>query len=204
MELKAVKIKFENRNFWVRSEFIDNYDFNDAYLSYYKSFIKTNLLKFGKHRDLYVSDLVDLSSYLELFDDDIFTEMSDLLSQKRGLIVKSSVILYMEDRYENFPDIKIIEIFDNILKNKNARLLKNQVLLSFIKCCPLRKDELLKQLILSIKKTKDWRSVHKILFNLNMYIVDENHREMVVDTIRKSAKKNDFGEGVQQLIEKYA
>lgn len=36
---EEIKKKFENKDYFIRSNFIDEYDFNDDFIDYYKSFI---------------------------------------------------------------------------------------------------------------------------------------------------------------------
>jgi hypothetical protein len=74
-------------------------------------------------------------------------------------------------------------------------------LLNLLKYSDLDKDYYCNELILSIQKTQDWRSIHRTLDCLNDQISPDFSYQLV-QTVKKLHEQKDFGLGVTQLLER--
>jgi hypothetical protein len=198
MEFNEIKEKFENKNYLIRHKFIEEYNFKDDFLDYYKQFIKQNINQIKDK--VYLSDLIDFSSYLELFEDDIFDKIVTLLFEKRHLVVKLSAVLYLEDAFDEGKKEQVLEVFDNLLKTRIPRFLRNQILISLLQLDISNKIEIRELLSQSLIKTNNVNSIYRILNLINDFNISNSERKTIIHEIAKLHKKKDFGKGVNALL----
>lgn len=198
MELEEIKKQFEHKDFFVRSEFINKYHFEDEYRDYYYNFIKQNILLIKQ--SLYLSDLIDLANKLDFFDELLFLDVLKLFSFN-ALVVKLSVIAYIESKFLYENNRKGLEkIFLLLLQQRLRKIVRNDILLSLVEYAIDNNDLYLNMLLSSLKGTKDWRSIYKTLNGLDGRDIEIGVRKKIVDTISVLHKKNSYGEGIEKLI----
>jgi hypothetical protein len=200
MDFQTIRKKFEAKEYFARMDFIDNYDFKDDYHEYYRKFIFDAILKVKD--GLYLSDLIELANHLDFFDMEMCVRIQNLLFQKQALVVKICVIDYLEMWLRHSNDFNAFEsLFKPLLLTKLHELLRNQILLNLLKYSNLEKEYYFEQLISSIEKTEDWRSIHRTLDCLN-HQVSPHFSSRLVQIVRNLHEQKDFGEGVTQLLER--
>src|SRR3954470_21418701 len=95
MEKSFIEIKqlFQNKSYLVRGEFINEYDFDDDYYEYYRQFI---LNAKGVRDHLYLSDLIDLSGWLGIYDEPLQARWFSYLFKPNHYVVKLAVLDYFK------------------------------------------------------------------------------------------------------------
>ena len=197
MSLEEIKSKFENKSYFIRGEFIYNYDFQDDYFEYYRSFILNFNYKI-KNSD-YVSDIIDLARYLCIFEDTLYNVYMHYLNKPFHTLSKLSIIDYAECRNKEFNDVNLEYSLRLLLHKRNNIILKNQLLVSLF-IISEEKDYYFRALLKSLSKTNDWRSIYRVLRDDDFFLLQGKYQERVLAHIIKLHTKKDFGNGVSQLI----
>lgn len=193
-----IKEKFENKSHIYRSDFIDEYDFDDDYKEYYKTFIlriNGNIKNYN-----YLSDLIDLSAYLSFFDDEIYNKWVKYLFEKKHLVVKIAVLDYLMDSDTFYQDISLFNKLKIYLQSKIPMILRNQILLNLISFNDLNNETYILLLKKSILKTKDWRSIYRIcrVINNNNRL---NHLKIsIFPMIKMLNEKYNFSSDIDKMI----
>lgn len=195
--LEDVKALFENRSYAVRSEFINDYDFNDEYFDYYKSFI----LDANNIKDIfYLSDLIDLSGWLKIYDLTLQNRWLNCLLKPSHYLVKLAVLDYFKFCNKEVASPSYETSLKQLLKRNSSTIVKNQILFNLL-IFNLHESELYKDALkLSLSKTKDWRSIYRTLSDLKEIEINHNYRIELLELIKQLHRKNNFGEGVERLL----
>lgn len=195
--LEEIKILFENRSYDVRSDFINEYDFEDEYLDYYRQFI-INARNIKDH--LYLSDLIDLAGTLGFYEKELRDRYYSYLFDKRHYLVKIAVLDYFNYcRLELLPSSYENDL--NLLSHKNViSLVKTQLLFNLIRLNSDRKEIYKEHLKKSLNNSNDWRAFYRILMNIKQVKIDNTDKIIIYDHIRIMSLKKDLGEGTEILL----
>ncbi|MBL7813767.1 MAG: hypothetical protein JNL70_02090 [Saprospiraceae bacterium] len=196
LSLEEVKKYFEHKNYFIRGDFIDEYDFEDDYIDYYKNFIFS--FNYNKKSFNYVSDIIDLAAYFELFDEDLYIKYKGMLSGSFHFVIKLSIINYIEHRFSVVSDFSLEAFFLQMLNRKNHVLVKNQILVSLFFLT--KKEQYFNLLLLSLNKTDDWRSIYRTLNHFVHYPIEKEPLRILLDNIRNKHSEKNFGKGVTDLL----
>ncbi len=199
--LDEIKASFQHKNYGLRSDFIEEYDFQDNYRDYYHDFIlKQDQIK----NPIYLSDLIDLAAALEFQDETLIKRYRMYLLNRQHYIVKLAVL----DYFFEIPDImkvysKYEEELNKLLKGKLFAVLRNQILINLIKIASdQNRDYYLTLLYNSLKQMHDWRSIYRTLLFCS-YDELKKEKDNVFRLIQKLHEEKDFGQGVENLLKKY-
>jgi hypothetical protein len=196
LTLEQIKKQFEHRDFFYRSQFITEYDFNDAHLAYYQSFL--NGFNYKSKRHYYVSDLINLATDLALFEDVLCQKYLDLLNQNCHLVIKLSVIDYVSERHKTLGNTPIEAYLLPHLKPQMSNILRNKILISLL--VATNKTDYFDFLMSSLLSTKNARSFYKTLANDDLFSIKPNYQRGILTVIASRHKSKQFGEGVTELL----
>ncbi len=161
LSLESIKSQFEHKSFSVRSDFIQDYDFKDSFRDYYLAFIRKAVV--NVKTPLYLSDLIDLSSYLGIEDSTIVQIYADYCLNHKSLLVRISCMDYfIESNIYYQEELELTQALLMRLSHTDLSFLeKNMILLMLL----AREDsgEYLNMFCSSLQKTDDWRSFHRTL-----------------------------------------
>lgn len=195
--LNEIKALFENKDYGIRSDFINDYDFKDEFREYYLHFI----LKSKHVKDhLYLSDLIDLSSWMKFYDIKIRKRWFSYLFEKKHFIVKLAVLDYFKYSKEELLFGNYEQKLNTLLKGKLPSILRNQILLNLICLNSSSGNKYLSMLLESLSKTKDWRSIYRTLINLNEIGRLKKHKKLIINHIKGLLLTKNFGEDVEKLL----
>jgi hypothetical protein len=197
--LSEIQYFFEHKDFDVRSDFINDYDFSDRYQSYYRNFIEKTKVK----DPLYLSDLIDLSAWLGFYNIEIREKWFACLFKPQHYTVKLAALDYFKVCKKALLPSGYEDKLLNILSSgRVGKLLQNQILINLI-CLNSRRQILYTNtLIDSLSRTKDWRSIYRTLINLKELDCLARHKAVILSHIRRLHKERNFGAGVQILLRK--
>ena len=197
LSLEEIKKGFENRDYLERMDFIDEYDFDDDYLGYYKSFIIEN----DKITNpLYLSDLIDLSAYLGLFNKILYQRYRSYLFEKRHTVVKLATLDYMINCPHFYTDKSIEHKLNKYVESKIFRILKNQVYINLMSYSTLNRRSYLKKLKESLTTTSDWKSIYRTLVKIDSIPILKMYKIELFDHIKKLNEQQNYGDGVKKLL----
>ncbi|MBL7815338.1 MAG: hypothetical protein JNL70_10015 [Saprospiraceae bacterium] len=196
LSLQEVKKLFENKDYFIRGNFINEYDFNDDYIDYYKNFILN--FNYNKRNFNYVSNIIDLASYFKIFDDNLCLKFKKMLNENYHLVIKLSIIVYLENRCLAINDPSLENLFLQILNKKIDIVLKNQILISLF--IVTKNEKYFNLLLASLDRTDDWRSVYRTLDYFINYPIEKELLRVLVDNVKKKHREKNFGEGVTKLL----
>ena len=163
---EEIKCLFENRSYFVRWQFLNEYHFNDNYHDYYVDFICKNAL-FLKN-DNYLSDLVCFTIDFNIFDSVIIDIWYQILKESTSAIVVLSILDYFNlCALAKLPKDYASTLLAMADKHRR-RLLKNQVYINLLLLNEA--DEKYKNLLTeSLNKTKDYRSILRVISTLTIF-----------------------------------
>ena len=187
--LEEIKKHFEHKDINHRSDFINDYDFDDKYIEYYKSFI-LNAKDVKNH--LYLSDLIDLAGWLGIYDKELYLRYIDYLLNKQHYIIKLAVLDYLMRSDVFYDDINIEEILSDFIKKNKVKILKIQALLNLILLSKDKKNNYTNELLHSLSKMRDWKILYRIINRLNQEEVDNELKILIFDCIKKTIENGDF------------
>jgi hypothetical protein len=196
--LEEIKLLFENKNYAVRSDFINEYDFNDEYLSYYRKFI-CNAKNIRNH--LYLSDLIDLSGWLNIYDKEVRDRWFSYLFEDRHYIIKLAVLDYFK-----FCPMKLLvpsyeKKLNLLLLRRLSSILRNQILFNLVCLNSEKVSDYIGKFKSSLAATKDWRSIYRTLNNIKEVGIEKSHKSIICNHIVELSSKRDFGESARKLLE---
>ncbi|WP_157963102.1 hypothetical protein [Chitinophaga deserti] len=199
-ELQNVKAQFEHKSYAVRSDFIDEYDFNDDHHQYYRDFILNKSQHIKDH--IYLSDLIDLSGWLNIYEVELQLRWFQLLNEKVHYVIKLAVLDYFK-----YCDKDVV--FDGygeqlwmLLKKRQLPIVKNQILYNLLLLDSIYAEAAVVDLIASLNSTNDWRSFYRVLSNLEDVPVDENTKSKICRSIYAISKQRDLREGTMEMLKK--
>jgi hypothetical protein len=194
---EEIKYHFENKSYDIRSDFINEYHFKDDYYNYYKEFI-LNSQKIKNH--LYLSDLIDLSSYLGIYDIKLRNRLFSYLLSNSHYIVKLAVLDYFIKCKKNLLVPRYENELNKLLNSERKAIVRNQILINLISLNSEKQNLYFQNLCNSIIRTEDWRSIYRII---NSFLEFKDLKKFKADLyvlIYDLNKKKNFGEGVTKLL----
>ncbi|HEY3402435.1 MAG TPA: hypothetical protein VGK59_03550 [Ohtaekwangia sp.] len=198
--LEEIKFHFENRSFFERMQFIDDYDFDDPFIEYYKDFIHKAVDV--KHH-LYLSDLIDLARQLKIFDHDLYKRYFGYLFQKRHGIVKLSCLDYMIACPFFYQDEHAEKRLKKLLNNSLRAIIQNQVYLALIALGTRNTEFYYKKFCESLASTKDWRSLHRVLNKVSTAKKLKPYNSRVHEYLKNLSDQQDLGPGISERLAKH-
>ena len=168
---------------------------------------KTQVSKFFRDYEFrknnwHTSNLIDLLNDFEIYDEDFFKKILNLLVEKgRDYFVKLSALDYLF-RYVEVLNNDNIQLLEVALLHKNRLVVKNQILLFLLAFSPFEKDRVkYKQLlVLQLKRTVDYRA-HIRLYNSIMNYF-ERFSYLDNDFLISLTKSTEFNFDVRSVNEK--
>lgn len=195
--LEEVKTLFENRSFLVRSDFINEYDFKDDYFEYYHNVIVR--AKDVKDR-MYLSDLIDLAGYLNIYDEELRSRYYEYLFAKQHFLVKLAVLDYFKHCKKELLPVSYEGDLNLIVRKRAHLILKAQALFNLICLGSAEAEFYLNQLYALFEKCDDWRVFYRILMNMRYVTIDSRIKASILGKIVLISKERELGEGVAGLI----
>ncbi|WP_018342097.1 hypothetical protein [Cytophaga aurantiaca] len=201
MKLDEIILKFENRSYDVRMDFIEEYDFKDNYRDYYHNFI-LQALNIKNH--LYLSDLIDLAAWLKFYDKKLYDRYFSYLFESRHYVVKLAALDYLLDSSLERKGNQVVyeKMMLKLISTNNYKVIYNQVLMNLIALHNKNEGKYIEMLLVSIEKTNDWRSIYRIINIVHTMKTFSKNKKKVIGFIKGLAEKNEYPEGVIKLLEK--
>ena len=193
---EEIKYNFENRSYFIRSEFMNTLNAKDnAYLIYYVYFINKNVVRIKNQS--YLSDLICFTIDLNIFQDEIIRIWYCLLQNNTNTIVLLSLLDYF-----NLCSLKKLpkdyeRILFKLFKERKKIIIKNQVLINLLLINEFN-EEYKELLLCSLKKTKDYKSILRVISTFQNF-----NSPKIIGEIKKLIKNIDleyFGEDMKCYI----
>lgn len=199
--LDEIKRDFEHRSYLHRGDFIDEYDFNDPFHEYYRTFI----IKAAKVKNhLYLSDLIDLARFLSFFDDVLFKRYSRYLFARNHYLVKLSCLDYLLDSPQFYKDKESERKLVRLVESKSVKsapaILKTEIYLNLLALGRKASARHLEELKQTLSEAEDWRTIYRILNRMNGIEQLRTYRSEMVEHIRGLHEQKDFGPGVTRKL----
>jgi hypothetical protein len=181
--LEEVKTLFEHKSFLVRSDFINEYDFNDDYFEYYRNFI----IEARDVKDhMYLSDLMDLAGFLDIYDEELRMRYYKCLFSKQHYLVKLAVLDYFKHCKKELLPVSYEADLTLFVKKRAYPILKAQTLFNLICFGSTEVRVYLNQLNELLAKCDDWRAFYRIIMNIRHVKVDDWVKESICEQITMS------------------
>jgi hypothetical protein len=195
--IEQIKADFEHTSYDHRIDFIDSYDFNDNFIEYYKSFIASA----SNIKDpLYLSELIDLARWLNLFEPILYKRYFAYLFQKRHYLVKLASLDYLLDAKQFYADPTSERKICRFLETRVQRILRNQAYLNLLALNTANNNDYLKRLKKSLNETSDWRSVYRVTNTIASVSKLAQYRDQLYTFIKNLNEMKGFGKGVNQKL----
>lgn len=194
-----ITAQFENRSYFVRSQFLEHYHFKDSYIDYYIDFIVQNALSIKN--DNYLSDLVCFTIEFKLFDSRIIDTWYLLLKKSSSVVVKICILDYFNFCPRQKLPVQYVETLSQMTIGNLRKIVKNQLFFNLI-AFDERNEKFKILLFKSLKTTKDTRSIIRTISclnrlsskklileikehikNLNLDFADEKNRSYITDKV---------------------
>lgn len=195
--LEEVKSLFEHKSYDVRSDFINEYDFKDDYLEYYQQFI---LIATRVRNHLYLSDLIDLAGWLNIYDKELRDRYYAYLFTKQHSIIKLAVLDYFKYCSKELLPGTYEQDLVSLSKKRTSEIFRNQVQCNLVLINTEKKELYLSQLLDMLTRTSDWRSFYRVLMNVKDCEFDNKDKVVIYGHINELAGKRDLREGVEGLL----
>ena len=149
---------------------------------------------------MYLSDLIDLAGYLDIYDEELRLRYYEYLFGKQHYLVKLAVLDYFKHCKKELLPVSYESDLNLIVEKKAYSILKAQILFNLI-CLGSTSVELyLSQLHELLAKCNDWRAFYRILMNIRYVKIDSRIKASICGQIVLISKKKDLGKGVAGLI----
>lgn len=195
--LEEIKVLFENKSYDVRGDFINEYDFKDEYLDYYRQFIIN--AKDIKDR-FYLSDLIDLAGSLNLYEKELRDRYYSYLFEKRHYLIKLAVLDYFKYCKKDLLSNSYEKDLNLILSRTTLNVLKCQIIFNLICINSEKKEFYIERLKQSLTNSNDWRASYRILMNIQYVKIEKTDKLIIYNHIADLAGKRDLGEGTEILL----
>lgn len=191
LSFQYIKSQFEHKDFFYRSKFIEEYDFEDAYLEYYKGFL-LNYTKRTKN-DIYLSDLINLACDLSIYEAVLIDRYTSILLSPNSALVKLSCVNYLLEAYYIGKMNNIEQVLKSALKSTKSEILKSELLVYLISISFSEDDfSNLKALLL---KVNDWRTPIRLLRTLPNINISTEQKRCLIEILLETNAKKDYGSG---------
>lgn len=195
---KEIKRLFENRDYFVRSEFINEYDFSDRYFGYYRKFI---LGADNIKGHLYLSDLIDLSGWLGIYDKKLRDRWLSYLFEPKHYIVKLAVLDYFKFCNKKILDSKYERKLKMLLGRKLQSIIRCQALFNLISYNPKTNWKYVEILNVRLAGAKDWKIFHRIINNIKEVEIDSKAKAAICNHLKELSTKIELGSDTLKLLE---
>ena len=175
--LDEIKQLFENKSYLIRSEFINDYEFDDDYYEYYRQFI-LNAKSIRNH--LYLSDLIDLSGWLGIYDEALQIRWFSYLFKRNHYVVKLAVLDYFKFFEKKKAGIPYEKKLKALLKERLLQIVRAQVLFNLICLNTKESMRLVDDLNAMLSKTNDWRIYYRILNNIKEVRINNKYKQAIL------------------------
>ena len=165
-----IQKRFENRSFFVRSQFLEEFDFSHNYKEYFIDFISKNAMHI-RHPG-YLSDLVCYTLDQNFLDLEIVSIWYEILKKNKSAVVILCILDYFNHcAIEDLP-LDYVQTLTELSQIHRRRILINQIYINLISFD--ESNENYKKLLLnSLKRTKDYRSLLRVLSTLALLNSEE-------------------------------
>lgn len=200
LDLLEIRSHLESPSIKKRTNFIENYDFEDSYHDFYATYLKENL-PLPNRDNWYVIAMVELAQDLGIFDPQIRTILWELYEAKKNAVYLKLAIL---DYLAAFPfgesdKTEIIPKYETYWKRTRNDLLKNQLICNLLHLEPENTVYQIR-LLTQIPKTQNYRSLIRILnFFAEQPILPE-----VIERVKLAIRQHELAqyESVRAALEK--
>jgi len=196
-KLEEIKMLFENRNYSVRSDFINEYDFNDDYYEYYHQFLLNT--EFIKDR-FYLSDLIDLTGWLNIYDVKIMKRYYSYLFKQNHYLVKLAVLDYFKYCSEDLLFANYEQDLNGMLQERLSSILRSQVLINLLILNTKDGPQYLKSLISLFEHNNDWKVIHRLLNNLKEVQLRLEYSSSICKELIKKSQTVELGTSTKSLL----
>ncbi|NML38406.1 hypothetical protein HHL17_14455 [Chitinophaga sp. G-6-1-13] len=195
-KLEEIKILFENRSYSVRSDFINDYDFNDDYYEYYHQF----LLNAESIKDrFYLSDLIDLTGWLDIYDMKIMERYYSYLFSQNHYLIKLAVLDYFKYCNKDLPFPSYEKDLNAILQERLPSILRCQVLINLLILDTKDAPQYIKSLISLLEHNNDWKVIHRLLNNLKEVQLRLEYSSCICKELVKKSQIVELGASTKSL-----
>lgn len=196
--LEEIKFFFEHKSVQKRIDFMEEYDFDDDYLSYYQEFIVEN----KEESDIdYLVCLIELAEDLGIYNEVLLEKYIGYLKSKKSIYLKLTILDYFIDfPLEEKQKIGLEEPLKSQLKTQNI-ILKNQVFLNLIALKTMDCQKYKAQFLQSLIQTDDYKSLVRVVNNLLNHAVffDVFTSEEIFELI-KNLKAKKLGKALESSV----
>ena len=196
--LEEIKFFFEHKSVQKRIDFMEEYDFDDDYLSYYQEFLIEN----KEESDIdYLVCLIELAEDLEIYDEILLEKYVGYLKSKKSIYLKLTIL----DYFINFPleekqKIGLEEQLKSQLKTQNI-ILKNQVFLNLIALKTIDCSKYKMQFFQSLLQTDDYKSLIRVVSKfLNHTVFFDVFTSKEVFELLKILKTKKLGKALENSV----
>lgn len=160
--VEEIKLFFEHKSIQKRIDFMEEYDFDDDYLSYYQGFLIEN----KEESDIdYLVCLIELAEDLEIYNEFLLEKYAGYLKSKKSIYLKLTILDYFIDfPLEEKQKIGLEEPLKSQLKTQNI-ILKNQIFLNLIALKTIDCSKYKMQFFQSLLQTDDYKSLIRVVNN---------------------------------------
>lgn len=196
--VEEIKLFFEHKPIQKRIDFIEEYDFNDDYLSYYQEFLIEN----KEESDIdYLVCLIELAEDLEIYNEFLLEKYIGYLKSKKSIYLKLTILDYFIDfPLEEKQKIGLEEPLKSQLKTQNI-ILKNQIFLNLIALKTIDCSKYKMQFFQSLLQTDDYKSLIRVVNNFLNHAVffDVFTRKEIFELI-KNLKAKKLGKALESSV----
>jgi hypothetical protein len=196
--LDEIKQLFENKSYLIRGEFINDYDFDDDYHEYYRQFI-LNAKSIRNH--LYLSDLIDLSGWLGLYDEALQIRWFSYLFKPNHYVVKLAVLDYFKYCEKKKAGLSYEKKLKALLKERLLQIVRAQVLFNLIRLNTKESMEFVDDLNALLSRTNDWRIYYRIMNNLKEVRINNKYKQAILRELTISVKEGKLNKEMVRLLE---
>lgn len=199
MELSEINFFLTNKQYVIRSEFMREYHFNDEYLDYYKKFILENVNSTNR---MFLTDLIYLASKINFNTSAIQSIFKNLILNDSRFLVKLAILDYWVELEPKYLPKDYEEILLILLKNKNYKIVRNQVYFNLFLLNNSSMNFYFERLIEGLRNTTDWKSIYRTLANFK-YVSSShflNYKNKVIKLIKELHREKNFGDGINEIL----
>lgn len=195
--LNEIKLLFENKSYLIRSEFINEYDFDDDYYEYYRKHI-LGAKRIYNH--LYLSDLIDLSGWLDIYDKKLQARWFSFLFSHKHYVVKLAVL----DYFKFCKKKKLGKLYEkklkDLLENRLLQIVRVQVLFNLI--CLNTKDSgnYVNEMTSFLSHSSDWRVYYRILNNLKEIEINAKYKAAICNQLIEIANEGKLDKEILDML----
>lgn len=163
---EEIKSLFEHRSYFVRGQFMEDYHFEDDYRSYYVRYILDNAARIKSSG--YLSDLICFTIDHSIFDKGVVRLWWEFLQTSRKAVVLLCALYYFNVCPLSALPKGYAGALRHLVNTHRRYLILNQLYLNLL-ISDETNEEYCALLFRSLTKTKDSRSILRIIANLHHF-----------------------------------